>query len=167
MTRGLIRGNPSVPVQGTAEELKQVLLTCDLLIVLVQFFFYIFTVFFHTCFTSPIHIILQVPCSINMALGGMFFLLFFYYLFLFIYSLCHIYLFICYKNVFLFFLVAFFYIQLQIWKKYIAWEKSNPLRTEDTALLTKRGILFTLHIFFPALYVYVLTHAKLPNCVVI
>lgn len=35
MTRGLIRGNPSVPVQGTVEELKQVLLTCDLLIVLV------------------------------------------------------------------------------------------------------------------------------------
>ncbi|XP_073238338.1 cleavage stimulation factor subunit 3-like isoform X1 [Porites lutea] len=52
MTRGLIRGNPSVPVQGSAEELKQ----------------------------------------------------------------------------------------LQIWKKYIAWEKSNPLRTEDTALLTKRVI---------------------------
>lgn len=33
ITRGLIRGNPSVPVQGTAEELKQVLLTCDLLVV--------------------------------------------------------------------------------------------------------------------------------------
>ncbi|XP_067035350.1 cleavage stimulation factor subunit 3-like [Acropora muricata] len=30
--------------------------------------------------------------------------------------------------------------QLQIWKKYIAWEKSNPLRTEDTALLTKRVV---------------------------
>ena len=59
MTRGLIRGNPSVPVQGTAEELKQVLLTCDLTYSLSTiFFFYIFTVFFHTCFTSPIHIIL-------------------------------------------------------------------------------------------------------------
>ena len=38
----------------------------------------------------------------------MFFLLFFYYLFLFIYSLCHIYLFICYKNVFFFFFGCFF-----------------------------------------------------------
>lgn len=52
ITRGLVRGNPSVPVQGTADEIKQ----------------------------------------------------------------------------------------LQIWKKYIAWEKSNPLRTEDTALLTKRVV---------------------------
>ncbi|XP_055940749.1 cleavage stimulation factor subunit 3-like isoform X2 [Argiope bruennichi] len=28
--------------------------------------------------------------------------------------------------------------QVELWKKYIAWEKSNPLRTEDQATLTKR-----------------------------
>ena len=42
MTRGLIRGNPSVPVQGTAEELKQVLLTCDLTYSLSTIFFLTF-----------------------------------------------------------------------------------------------------------------------------
>ena len=26
-----------------------------------------------------------------------------------------------------------------MWKKYIQWEKSNPLRTEDQTLITKRG----------------------------
>ncbi|XP_018329135.1 protein suppressor of forked isoform X2 [Agrilus planipennis] len=30
--------------------------------------------------------------------------------------------------------------QVELWQKYIAWEKSNPLRTEDTALLTKRVV---------------------------
>ena len=29
--------------------------------------------------------------------------------------------------------------QLQIWKRLIAWEKSNPTRTEDQAVLVKRG----------------------------
>ncbi|KAJ8954152.1 hypothetical protein NQ318_005746 [Aromia moschata] len=33
--------------------------------------------------------------------------------------------------------------QVDLWQKYIAWEKSNPLRTEDTALLTKR-VVFAL-----------------------
>ncbi|KAF4513873.1 UNVERIFIED_CONTAM: hypothetical protein B566_EDAN017209 [Ephemera danica] len=28
--------------------------------------------------------------------------------------------------------------QVDLWKKYIAWEKSNPLRTEDQTLITKR-----------------------------
>nr|SVE82378.1 EOG090X026K [Daphnia magna]SVE82946.1 EOG090X026K [Daphnia magna] len=28
--------------------------------------------------------------------------------------------------------------QVELWKKYLAWEKSNPLRTEDQSLLTKR-----------------------------
>ncbi|XP_073984084.1 cleavage stimulation factor subunit su(f) isoform X2 [Rhodnius prolixus] len=28
--------------------------------------------------------------------------------------------------------------QVELWKKYIAWEKSNPLRSEDTALVTRR-----------------------------
>ncbi|GLG95529.1 Protein suppressor of forked [Gryllus bimaculatus] len=28
--------------------------------------------------------------------------------------------------------------QVDLWKKYIAWEKSNPLRTEDTTLITRR-----------------------------
>jgi cleavage stimulation factor subunit 3 len=31
-------------------------------------------------------------------------------------------------------------LQVEMWKKYIAWEKSNPLRTEDHALITRRGI---------------------------
>lgn len=33
--------------------------------------------------------------------------------------------------------------QVELWQRYIAWEKSNPLRTEDTALLTKR-VVFAL-----------------------
>ena len=33
-----------------------------------------------------------------------------------------------------------FYVKLLIWKRYIAWEKSNPTRTEDQALMVKRGI---------------------------
>lgn len=28
--------------------------------------------------------------------------------------------------------------QVDLWKKYISWEKSNPLRTEDTTLITRR-----------------------------
>ena len=28
--------------------------------------------------------------------------------------------------------------QVELWKKYLNWEKSNPLRTEDQSLLTKR-----------------------------
>ena len=28
--------------------------------------------------------------------------------------------------------------QVEFWKKYLAWEKSNPLRTEDQSLLTRR-----------------------------
>nr|CAG4641502.1 EOG090X026K [Eurycercus lamellatus] len=28
--------------------------------------------------------------------------------------------------------------QVELWKKYLTWEKSNPLRTEDQSLLTKR-----------------------------
>lgn len=28
--------------------------------------------------------------------------------------------------------------QVDLWKKYIAWEKSNPLRSEDTSLVTRR-----------------------------
>lgn len=27
---------------------------------------------------------------------------------------------------------------MELWKKYIIWEKSNPLNTEDTALITRR-----------------------------
>lgn len=30
-------------------------------------------------------------------------------------------------------------VQVDMWKKYIQWEKSNPLRTEDQTLITKRG----------------------------
>jgi cleavage stimulation factor subunit 3 len=30
--------------------------------------------------------------------------------------------------------------QLEIWKRYIAWEKSNPLKTEDTSLVIKRVV---------------------------
>ena len=28
--------------------------------------------------------------------------------------------------------------QVELWKKYLTWEKSNPMRTEDQSLLTKR-----------------------------
>lgn len=39
--------------------------------------------------------------------------------------------------------ITFSYFKVELWQKYIAWEKSNPLRTEDTALLTKR-VVFAL-----------------------
>ena len=29
--------------------------------------------------------------------------------------------------------------QVELWKKYINFEKSNPLRSEDTVVITKRG----------------------------
>lgn len=32
----------------------------------------------------------------------------------------------------------YYAVQVDLWKKYIAWEKSNPLRSEDTALITRR-----------------------------
>lgn len=35
--------------------------------------------------------------------------------------------------------------QVEMWKKYIQWEKSNPLRTEDQTLITKRGDLSRRH----------------------
>lgn len=38
--------------------------------------------------------------------------------------------------------------QVEMWKKYIQWEKSNPLRTEDQTLITKRGdwkCIWSLH----------------------
>ena len=28
--------------------------------------------------------------------------------------------------------------QVELWQKYISWEKSNPMRVEDQALITKR-----------------------------
>ena len=28
--------------------------------------------------------------------------------------------------------------QIDLWQRYIAWERSNPLRVEDPALVTKR-----------------------------
>jgi len=33
---------------------------------------------------------------------------------------------------------ALYNLQVDLWKKYIAWEKSNPLRTEDATLITRR-----------------------------
>lgn len=32
---------------------------------------------------------------------------------------------------------------MELWKKYIAFEKSNPLRSEDTALVTRRVMFAT------------------------
>ena len=32
-------------------------------------------------------------------------------------------------------------LQIELWRKYIAWERANPLRTEDQAAITKRGML--------------------------
>lgn len=34
-------------------------------------------------------------------------------------------------------------LQVELWKKFIAFEKSNPLRTEDTALITRRVMFAT------------------------
>ena len=36
--------------------------------------------------------------------------------------------------------------QVDLWKKYIQWEKNNPLRTEDHATITKRGKINCSHI---------------------
>lgn len=33
--------------------------------------------------------------------------------------------------------------QVELWKKYISFEKSNPLRSEDTALVTRRVMFAT------------------------
>lgn len=32
--------------------------------------------------------------------------------------------------------------QVDLWKKYIEWEKSNPLKSEELTLVIKRGMLF-------------------------
>ena len=29
-------------------------------------------------------------------------------------------------------------LQIEMWQRYISWERSNPLRVEDPALVTKR-----------------------------
>lgn len=34
-------------------------------------------------------------------------------------------------------------LQVELWKKYIGFEKSNPLRSEDTALVTRRVMFAT------------------------
>lgn len=97
ITRGLVRGNPSVPVQGTADETKQVV------------------------YCKKLWFILDI--SLTSSLTNYKFLLF------------HLNNLLATGEIFFF----LFNCQLQIWKKYIAWEKNNPLRTEETALLTKRG----------------------------
>lgn len=33
--------------------------------------------------------------------------------------------------------------QVDLWEKFIAWERSNPLRSEDTALVTRRAMFAT------------------------
>lgn len=38
--------------------------------------------------------------------------------------------------------------QVDMWKKYIQWEKSNPLRTEDQTLITKRGNFIFCLLYF-------------------
>lgn len=43
-------------------------------------------------------------------------------------------------------------LQVEMWKKYIQWEKSNPLRTEDQTLITKRGKKY-VHLHFNHCYV--------------
>ena len=32
--------------------------------------------------------------------------------------------------------------QKQLWKKYIQWEKSNPLKAEDPKFVAKRGLFY-------------------------
>lgn len=39
---------------------------------------------------------------------------------------------------------------MELWKKYIQWEKSNPLQTEDYSLYAKRGINDTLALLLPS-----------------
>ena len=38
--------------------------------------------------------------------------------------------------------------QKQLWKKYIQWEKTNPLKAEDAKFVAKRGIFKSEFIFF-------------------
>lgn len=35
------------------------------------------------------------------------------------------------------------FLQVELWKKYITWERSNPLRSEDTALVARR-VMFAI-----------------------
>ena len=37
--------------------------------------------------------------------------------------------------------------QVELWKKYISWEKSNPLKTEDVTLVIKRGSTWAFVLF--------------------
>lgn len=41
------------------------------------------------------------------------------------------------------FYIDFLTFQVELWKKYIAWERSNPLRTEDTSLVARR-VMFAI-----------------------
>ena len=55
--------------------------------------------------------------------------------------------------------------QLQIWKRIISWERSNPTRTEDQAVLVKRGELVCVTNCFCRRLFYSFT-VHLPNCLV-
>lgn len=55
--------------------------------------------------------------------------------------------------------------QVEMWKKYIQWEKSNPLRTEDQTLITKRGDdkIRSQHISVPYTVILQYTHFNLKS----
>ena len=36
-------------------------------------------------------------------------------------------------------IITFVYAQVELWKRYINWEKCNPLKTEEETLITRRG----------------------------
>lgn len=46
--------------------------------------------------------------------------------------------------------------QVELWKKYIQWEKDNPLKTEDITTITKRGESPPLSFFFKTFMLFVL-----------
>ena len=93
ITRGLLRGGTSIPLQGTPQETQQVKGERGI----EQG---------RRNFGMQLH-----NCSENVKCKD---------------ALCKVYL-LC------------FHVKLLIWKRYIAWEKSNPTRTEDQALMVKRG----------------------------
>lgn len=44
--------------------------------------------------------------------------------------------------------------QVEMWKKYIQWEKSNPMATEDYGQFAKRGLFTSTPVKFLVVYAY-------------
>ena len=60
-------------------------------------------------------------------------------------------------------IILVWYFQVALWKKYIDWEKSNPMRSEDAIYVSKRGNQLTCIFYLsPIYFVYLI---RLIGCV--